>query len=205
MLSEIRLIYWDACVPLAYINGEQARLAHLEGLLQKSGKDFQLITSVYTVTEVSFAKREQDQKALSNDIEDKIAKLWLPGSPIQLVEFYELIAAKAARLIRIAIPKGWQLKPGDAIHLATADHLKVSEFQTYDDGLDKFSAITDTQYSICRPIAEQPVIVLTKHEEQKTNDRAATSTTPVQGGSSGPLAGQTGTETKGEAQEKTEG
>ncbi len=97
-------------------------------------------------------------------------------SPIQLVEFYDPIPGKAAELIRRAIVKGWQLKPGDAIHLATADHLKVSEFQTYDDKLDKFKELTDTHYPICRPIAKQPVMVMpeppvvAKTEEPKAEE-----------------------------------
>lgn len=166
MLSNLRLIYWDSCVPLSYINGYNDRLPHLEGLLQRSGKDHQLITSIYSVAEVAFAKVEQDKKVLDKNIEEKLSTLWLAGSPILLVEFYQLIAVKAATLIRAGISEGWSLKPGDAIHLATADHLKVSEFQTYDDRLNKFGSLTETKFKICRPSAQQPVMILSSESEQ---------------------------------------
>ena len=64
MLSDLKKVYWDSCVPLSYINGTADRIPHIEGLLQQSGKDLQIITSVFTVTEVAFAKEEQDEKVL---------------------------------------------------------------------------------------------------------------------------------------------
>jgi predicted nucleic acid-binding protein len=134
MLSDDKpKIYWDACVPLSYIN------ASLRSHSPKS---------------------EQKQIKLDSAQEERIAKLWRIGSPIQVVEFYELIAQKARNLMRSAIPEGWSLKTGDAIHLATADHLKVTEFHTYDDKLDKYETITETHFKICRPLASQPVMVL---------------------------------------------
>src|SRR5437667_11248600 len=87
MLSDGKPIkYWDACVPLSYINGIPDRLPDIEGLMQKSGIEFYIITS---------------------------EKLWQLGSPIQLVEFYELIASKAKGLMPAALTKGWKMTPGD--------------------------------------------------------------------------------------------
>lgn len=159
MLNNLPVIYWDACVPLSYINGDAARLPTIEALMQQSGKDCQLITSVFSIAEVAFAKYEQDQMVLDAGIEAKISNLWQVGSPIQLVEFFEVIAVKAQALIRVAVSKGWTLKPGDAIHLATADHLKVSQFHTYDDGLDKYKELTNAHFDICRPVVAQTVMV----------------------------------------------
>ena len=164
MPSDPPVIYWDACVPLSYINGRADRLPQIEALMQQSGKDCHIITSVLSVTEVAFAKLEQDAKILDPAVEEKISKLWQGGSPIQLVEFYEVIAIKAQRLMRAAILKGWNLKPGDAIHLATADHIKksgknVTEFHTYDEGLDKYQELVEKRFKIIRPTAQQPVMV----------------------------------------------
>ena len=55
------------------------------------------------------------------------------------------------------------MKAGDAIHLATADHLKVSEMHTYDEGLYKYKELTDTHFPICRPVATQPIIDFDAH------------------------------------------
>lgn len=41
-----------------------------------------------------------------------------------------------ARIARDRVGR-YDLKPRDAIHLATAIHMKVDEFHTYDDGLLK--------------------------------------------------------------------
>ena len=163
MLSDLKKVYWDSCVPLSYINGTADRVPHIAGLLQQSGKDLQIITSVFTVTEVAFAKAEQDAKVLDAAVEAQISTLWQAGAPIQLVEFYEVIAVKAHKLMRTAIPRGWRLKPADAIHLATADHLKVSEMHTYDEELFKYQELTDTHFPICRPIANQASIAFDAH------------------------------------------
>ena len=171
MLSDLKTVYWDACVPLSYINGTADRIPHIEGLLQQSGKDLQIITSIFTVTEVAFAKAEQDAKVLDATVEAKISTLWQVGAPIKLVEFYEVIAARARELMRAAIPRGWSLKPGDAIHLATADHLKVSEMHTYDEGLYRYKELTVTHFPICRPVATQPIIDFDAHHaDEGTNE-----------------------------------
>lgn len=208
--SEKKLVYWDACVPLSYINGYAGRLSHIEGILQDG--DIQLITSVFSIVEVAFALREQQKKKLDPETEEKITKLWQVGSPILLVEFYELLAVKARNLMRAAVEKGFSLKPGDALHLATADHLKVTEFQTYDD-LAKFSELTESRLKICSPIAKQPVIVSApvppdKKAEEKPQPeavseakeeapKAAAQAPPaVQGSGSGPTEGQAGAKAK---------
>jgi predicted nucleic acid-binding protein len=160
MPSEPPKIYWDACVPLSYINGMPDRVQHIEPMMEKSGTDFQIITSVLSITEVAFAKMEQDKKVLEPEIERRIKLLWEAGSPIKIVEFYELIAFRAQRLIRAALEKSWQLKPADAIHLATADQLAVKEFNTYDDGLEKFAELTDTKFKVCPPTSVAPHLPL---------------------------------------------
>lgn len=157
--DELPRIYWDACVPLSYINEYADRVPHIEALMRQSGKDFQLVTSVLSITEVAFAKAEQDKQLLDVATEERIASLWSVGSPIMLVEFYELIGRDAQQLMRAALPRGWSLKPFDAIHLATADRLHVKEFHTYDDRLEKFSELTKTKFKIVPPIAVAPLLI----------------------------------------------
>ena len=50
--------------------------------------------------------------------------------------------------MRVGIEKGWNLKPADAIHLATADHFEVSQFHTHDLALQKYEEVTETHFPI---------------------------------------------------------
>ncbi len=53
-------VYWDACVFLSYINGEQERLPVIDALLEesRSGK-IEIITSTVSLAEVAFAEEER--------------------------------------------------------------------------------------------------------------------------------------------------
>ncbi len=156
-MPDLPRVYWDACVFLSYVNGIPERLSHLDPMLAKSGKAHQLVTSTMSVVEVAFAKVEQDNKALDADTDRKISGLWA-GPAVILVEFFPLIAMEARQMIREALPKGWALKPMDAIHLATAKRLGALEFHTYDDKLLKYAATVGLK--ICEPIDPSPELAL---------------------------------------------
>jgi len=153
------LLYWDAGVFLAYINGETERLKHLDAFLDPNGKEGQIHTSMISIVEVAFGKAEQDGKVLEAEIEKKINRLWAPASPIRLVEFHALIAEGAKDLMRYALTQGqgWKLKPMDAIHLSTARNMAVKQIHTYDEGWDKYG--TYLGIPIGRPIAKAPKLL----------------------------------------------
>lgn len=160
MPDSLPFIYWDACVPLSYINGNEERIQHIAPLLQRSGEQFQIVTSVLSITEVAYAGVEKSSALLDPAIEAEIGNLWRIGGPIKLVEVYEQIAYRARRLMRVAVEKGWGLKPGDALHLATAEQLKVTEFHTYDKPLAKYSELTENAFLIRAPISSEPHLAL---------------------------------------------
>lgn len=141
MPGEAPRTYWDACVLLSYINGIPERVLIIDELLRQSrAGDIELLTSAISQVEVAFAASEQQGQALDPQVEQQITGLWVPGSPIKAVEFYELIAERARLLMRQGITQGWgSLKPADAIHLATAQQMAVAEFHTYDGDLLKWS------------------------------------------------------------------
>ena len=62
--------------------------------------------------------------------------------------------------MRLAVTRGWSLKPLDAIHLATAQWLsslgiEIDEFHTYDThALFKYVPIVD--FNVCEPHTLQP-------------------------------------------------
>jgi predicted nucleic acid-binding protein len=189
MFTSLPAYYWDSCVMLSYINGDSNRLPDIEALLDRSGKDFRLVTSVLSIVEVAFAKIEQDARALSDEQAAAISKLWEPNSPITTSEFYQLIAEDAQALIREAMTRKWSLQAADAIHLATADRLKVVEFHTYDQPLEKYSEITKTKFKICAPTAAQLVMILdAKENEQDAEDSPVVSADDSSG--AGNTAGQ---------------
>jgi predicted nucleic acid-binding protein len=143
-------IYWDACVFLSYINNEEGRARNIEALLASAAKgEIEIITSTISIAEVAFAAAEQAGHALDPAVEERIVKLW--GPPVKLVEFHAAIGARAAALARTAIAKGWSLKPLDAVHLSSAEQMKVSALHTYDGGLIKYSS------SVGFPVIEPPL------------------------------------------------
>ena len=142
--------YWDACVFLSWIDDTLNRAAIIEAILTDcEDKKLEIYTSSFSITEVAFSPTEKDKKVLDRQVEEKIDSLWLPPSPIKLVDMYQIMAFEAKRLIREAITRGWSLKPVDAIHLATAKDIGVSEFHTYDESLYKFSKMAG--YKILEP------------------------------------------------------
>jgi predicted nucleic acid-binding protein len=141
MPGDPRRIYWDACVPLSYINAIPERVLIIDELLRQArAGEFELVTSVLSRVEVACAASEKEQGTLDSAVEAEIDDLWRPGSPIKLVEFYDLIAQHARALMRQGIEQGWgALKPADAIHLATAQQMEAAEMHTYDERLLKWS------------------------------------------------------------------
>ncbi|MBI4285081.1 MAG: PIN domain-containing protein [Chloroflexi bacterium] len=157
MPSQRQRIYWDANVWLSYINGEASRLPVLDALLADSSSpkgNIEIYTSEMSEVEVAFAKFEQDNKALDPDIEKQIDELWTDRDTLKTVEYHHAIGIEARAIIRLGIDKGWQLKPLDAIHLATARRLQVAEFHTYDKRLLKYS--NDVGFVITEPYVIQP-------------------------------------------------
>jgi predicted nucleic acid-binding protein len=151
--------YWDACVFLAAVNGDPARLPHIEAMLDAASKgDIVILTSTLSKVEVAFGASEQLHKVLDPAVEEKIEQLWDTGSPVKVVEFHEVLADDARRLIRHAVEKGWSLRPADAVHLATAMRHKATCFHTYDTRLPKFTGVIGI--AVEEPISSAPMLPL---------------------------------------------
>jgi predicted nucleic acid-binding protein len=126
--------YWDACVFLSYVDGDEDRVADIEYFLRRAElSEIEIVTSTLSIVEVAFAKSERESRRLAEDVETTIDELWRPGSGVILAEFYPLVATDARALIRTGATRGWSLKGPDAIHLATAARLKVAAVHSYDD------------------------------------------------------------------------
>jgi len=151
-----RLIYWDANVILSYLDGDDDRFALLDGLLEDSEqKVIEIVTSLISTTEVAYAAHERLHAALDSSVEAAISNLWLPRSPVRVTEVHRNITDAARNLIRASVTKGWTgLRAHDAIHLATAQREGVAEFHTYEEHMDRYSALTG--FRICRPYTDNP-------------------------------------------------
>ena len=157
-----KIIYWDSCVFLYYVNMNPEYVSLLEQILEDSASDsssIKIYTSVLSHVEVSFAASEQQNQALNPETERLIGNLWSDPGAVVSVEYHTEIGQVATGLMRDAVTRGWSLKPLDAIHLATAQWLSsvgltVEEFHTYDQGLFRYTPIVG--FPIGEPRIENP-------------------------------------------------
>ncbi len=155
MPAERQRIYWDSNVLLSYVDGDDDRLPVLDELFRQSrAGEIQLLTSTLSQVEVAFAPSEKAAAVLDPDIEARIDELWLPGSPIALVEFHSALGRDARQLMRRAVAaRRSGPRSADAIHLATAQRMGAVDFHTYDERLKKHAV--DVQFPIREPFTAQ--------------------------------------------------
>ena len=156
MPNDQELIYWDACIFLAYVNGEAERLQVIDAILAEiENNDKQkIITSIISVVEVAHSASEKNLNTLNPEIEEKIDLLWEDRTIIEMVEFHLEIAQLARQFKRKALKEGFSLSVLDAIHLASAAWVGVKEFHTFDEKLYKFESLAG--FRICAPYIQQP-------------------------------------------------
>ncbi len=135
--------YLDACVLISYIEDDKTRLRQIDELLRRGGAgELELITSVLSQAEVAFTNDEREHAQLDADVEDRINGLWLPGSPVHLVEFTPAIGLGARDLLRQAVVRKWtKTRAYDAVHLATAQRLGCVDFFTYSKDMPRFAPL----------------------------------------------------------------
>lgn len=154
-------LYWDADVILSYADeNHAARWPVLDAILLQSANprgSHQLMTSVLSITEVAYVVSELTG-GLDPTIEAKLDGFWQPDGAIQVCELYPAIARQARDLIRFAVEQHIRrLRPADAIHLATAMAMDVTEFHTYNLA-DFRPYVALVGFTICEPHADQPAL-----------------------------------------------
>jgi len=148
-------VYWDANVFLSFIEAIPERLAEIESILDAARRrELEIVTSMVTIVEVAFGAQEQAGGALSEEVDERIAALWMPGSPVVPIDFHELIAEEARALVRRGRVEARGIKPMDAIHLASARRGDVVDFHTYDERLQRWSG--HLGFPVRAPIARSP-------------------------------------------------
>ena len=134
-------IYLDSCVPMSYLNGDADRVPHIDELFKQARRrEVALYTSSVALTEVAYVG-EMLETGISGTTQDQVIDRILRNRRIMhLVSFNIDIALEARRLVREAAErrrnqgriKERELKPLDAIHLASASAISASTFLAYD-------------------------------------------------------------------------
>jgi predicted nucleic acid-binding protein len=155
-MGDIRTVYFDSNVFLAFIADEPDRAGIVEELLrQAEAGDLRVITSTLSIAEVAGVSVQHIGSTLTTELELQLDSLWVTGGPVIVVEATRRIMFTARDLMRRNIADGFPgLKPPDAIHLATATLHEVDGFYTYDA---KPSArwATLTGLTVCEPSVAQ--------------------------------------------------
>lgn len=119
--------YWDSSCFLGWLKKEEDKYLTCKGVIQKAEKDEILIlTSAFTLVEVLYLNHE----AKIPPKEASIVSKFFENEYIRTVALDRIIAEKAQSLV-------WDhnIKPKDAAHIATAIHLGLDIFDTFDDRL----------------------------------------------------------------------
>ena len=138
MPNNPKLLYWDSCIFLAWLKGEERAEGEMAGLMsvvrEIEKKNFSVVTSVITITEILPVRS-------GGEVVTKFGKLF-QRSNFQLMNVDERIATKASEIRDHYIEKakrerGSSLRFADILHLATAITLGTSTFHTFDGSNEK--------------------------------------------------------------------
>ena len=123
--------YWDSDVFLGWLRNERDKAPKCEGVLAEAEAGrMQIVTSALTLTEVI---RLKGQPRLSRTDESSI-RAFFEHDWIVVRDVDRFIAEDARELVW-----NYGIQAEDAIHLATALSLKLSQFDTFDRVLHKLS------------------------------------------------------------------
>ena len=127
-----RSIYFDASVFIAWLNNEDARAISI-GQVLAAAKDIELdiLTSIITLTEVAYVRRDQDSLDLE-ETDQIINAILLDESLVSIVPYDQSVALQARRLVRRDPVSREGLQVLDAIHFASAEVAGADFFATYD-------------------------------------------------------------------------
>ena len=158
-MDKIPRIYWDSCIFIFHITGEQRDPFEADGI-DDVVKD---VDSNKTILVTSVLARVEVLKGMGENREKFIEVLQNPS--IREIDVTKTIAQMAGDIRHQfqQINKSW-LKTPDAIHLATALWAEVDEFHTF-DGSGKEPGLLDLDgheilkgLRIVRPHSKQPYL-----------------------------------------------
>lgn len=120
----VEKIYWDSDAFLGWFQGEEGKVEQCDGVIQRAERgDVLIVTSALTLAEVLWMR---GAPKVSKD-KATLVKKFFRRSYIRVYNVSRKIAEAAQELV-------WDnsIRPKDAIHVATALHLSVDAFETFD-------------------------------------------------------------------------
>lgn len=128
--------YWDSNIWLGILNGEPDKVAECEDLLYRARDgEFLIVSSAITLAEV--IRMRKTSIRLSRDKDQAIREFF--KQPYISIRGVDRPTAELARELvwkyRDLVPKDNEVKPWDAIHMATAIRAGIALINTYDPDL----------------------------------------------------------------------
>ena len=156
MPSEPRLSYWDSNLFIHYAAGSPEWIDALDALITEARSgDLRIATSAFSMVEAAFTPSEKDNAALSREVELAFRTMLEDFTLVRVVEFDRQIAGAARDLMRSVLPDRRSLKPGDAIHVATARALGADVFFSTDNRLRRLCAEYQWRHA-SEPVSRSP-------------------------------------------------
>ena len=118
--------YWDSCVFIALIVGEEGRAATVQTILEAAERgETDIVTSALTLVEV--VKTPERQRPTSEK-DEALIRAYFQHDFITVVPFTKELAVKARELY-------WRqnVEPKDAVHIACAVDARADVMETYDE------------------------------------------------------------------------
>lgn len=157
MASEPRLSYWDANLFIHYAAKSPQWIETLDALVSEARSgDLKIATSAFSVVEAAFTPKEKQDAVLTPEVERAFAAMFDDFAMVRVVEFDRQIAQAAHDLMRSVLTHGRSLKPGDAIHVATAQVVNANVLYSTDESLTRLC--NDFQWcTASAPVATSPM------------------------------------------------
>lgn len=170
-MAKAERIYWDACTWIAYIKKEmpsadssftEHRYTRCRDTLERAVKgEIEIATSAFNLAEVCKAPQEQSSPAIN-------LPAFFDQPYILLVPVDKQVGLRAQNLQLSGVGN---LKPPDAVHIASALVWNIPTFHTFDGKLLKLDNLltmaNGNQLHICMPESGTPAPLFERLEEQK--------------------------------------
>lgn len=150
-------VYLDANVLIAYVANEQDRAGVVAAVLGDARDEkIELFTSALSIAEVAYISTDQHGvDPLGN--EEAIDQLWIPASPINVMDVSIRVARDARTIIRQSRSSSTRtVKPADAIHLASATINECDCIFTYERESTRIQWRALIGLSVTEPILDEP-------------------------------------------------
>lgn len=135
-----QIVYWDSVAFLGLLNGEPDKAASCEDVWKAGERGLLVIvTSTLTVAEVIYAKGVPKLDPAKRPL---VNNFFRAGHIVQ-----KPLTRTIAELARDVV---WDsnVRPKDAVHVATSAYYKIKEFHTFDDGLLNAKSIQVNGFSV---------------------------------------------------------